>query len=190
MSTTLSLRSRILSLPVVVTRPECPTPAGAGTNGCRVAGPWFNSAGMPDPSSIETLRAAVDTVVPRTDMMPGALDARADEHIATLLEQNLPGSLDMLAALLNAYAMEVRAETTFAELSPEERSAVLRAMSTDDSQDIRDVVDALLVFTFGGIYSEWSGYDRATGDLKAPPSWAASGFHGPVHGHPDYRVDG
>ncbi len=144
---------------------------------------------MPDPASLETLRAAVDTVVPRTDEMPGALDVRADEHIATLLEQNLPGSLDMLAALLNAYANDVRAGTPFAELSPDERSAVFRAMSTDESQEIRDVVDALLVFTFGGVYSEWSGYDRATGDLKAPPSWAAAGFHGPVHGHPDHRVD-
>jgi gluconate 2-dehydrogenase subunit 3-like protein len=142
---------------------------------------------MPDPASIETLRAAVDMVVPRTDMMPGALDARADEHIATLLEQNLPGSLDMLAALLNAYAGEVRSDTPFVELSPDERSAVFRAMSTDESQDIRDVVDALLVFTFGGTYSEWSGYDRATGDLTAPAAWAAAGFPGPVHGHPDYR---
>jgi len=144
---------------------------------------------MPDPAAIEALRAAVDTVVPRTEMMPGALDARADEHIATLLEQNLPGSLDMLAALLNAYAMEVRAGASFAELSIEERGKVFRAMSTDESQDIRDVVDALLVFTFGGTYSEWSGYDRATGDLKAPPSWAAAGFHGPSHGHPNYRGD-
>lgn len=121
--------------------------------------------------------------------MPGALDARADEHIATLLEQNLPGSLDMLAALLNAYAMDVRDGATFAELTIEERGRVFRAMSTDDSQDIRDVVDALLVFTFGGTYSEWSGYDRETGELKAPAAWAASGYHGPVHGHPDYRID-
>lgn len=144
---------------------------------------------MPDQSSIETLRAAVDTVVPTTDEMPGGLDVRADEHIATLLEQNLPGSLDMLHALLNAYAMDVREGASFTELSRDERSKVFRAMSTDDSQDIRDVVDALLVFSYGGTYSEWSGYDRATGDLKAPPAWAAAGFHGPVHGHPDYRID-
>jgi hypothetical protein len=153
------------------------------------ASAWFNSAAMPDPSSLETLRAAVDAVAPSIDEMPGALAARADEHIATLLEQNLPGSLDMLAALLNAYAMDVRAGAAFVDLSLEERGVVFRKMSTDESQDIRDVVDALLVFTFGGTYSEWSGYDRATGDLKAPPSWAASGFHGPVPGHPDYRVD-
>jgi hypothetical protein len=144
---------------------------------------------MPDPASIEALRAAVETVVPPTDEMPGGLDVRADEHIATLLEQNLPGSLDMLAALLNAYAMDVRSGATFAELSLEERGAVFRAMSTDESQDIRDVVDAVIVFSYGGTYSEWSGYNRATGELKAPPAWEAAGFHGPVHGHPDYRVD-
>ncbi|MFY9587970.1 MAG: gluconate 2-dehydrogenase subunit 3 family protein [Actinomycetota bacterium] len=144
---------------------------------------------MPDPASIEALRAAVETVVPPTDGMPGALDLRADEHIATLLEQNLPGSIDMLAALLNAYANDVRAGASFVDLSSDERGKVFRAMSTDESQDIRDVVDALLVFSYGGTYSEWSGYDRATGNLKAPPTWAAAGFHGPVHGHPDYRVD-
>lgn len=150
---------------------------------------WFNSAGMPDPASIEALRAAVEAVVPPTEAMPGALDVRADEHIATLLEQNLPGSLDMLAALLNTYAMDVRSGASFAELSLDERGKVFRAMSTDDSQDIRDVIDALLVFTFGGTYSEWSGYDRATGEIKAPPSWSACGFPGPARGHPDYRVD-
>lgn len=144
---------------------------------------------MPDPSSLETLRAACDAIAPETDAMPGALAARADEHIATLLEMNLPGSVDMLAALLNAYAMEVRDGAAFVDLSVDERGRVFRAMSTDESQEIIDVVDALLVFTFGGTYSEWSGYDRATGELTAPPSWAAAGFHGPVLGHPDYRVD-
>lgn len=144
---------------------------------------------MPDAGSLETLRAAVETVVPPTDGMPGGVELRSHEHVAELLEKNLPGSVDMLAALLNAYAMEVRTGAAFAELSLDERSAVFRAMSTDDSQDLRDVIDAILVFSFGGTYSEWSGYDRTTGSLTAPPTWAAAGFHGPVQGHPDYRVE-
>lgn len=144
---------------------------------------------MPDTASLETLRAAVDTVAPRTDGVAGGVALRAHEHVAELLEKSLPGSVDMLAALLNAYAMDVRAGAGFAELSPDERSAVFRSMSTDDSQDIRDVVDAILVFSWGGTFSEWSGYDRATGSLNAPPTWAAAGFHGPVHGHPDYRTE-
>lgn len=138
---------------------------------------------------MEALRAAVDAVVPPTDGLPGAVEVKAYEHVAEVLEKSLPGSVDMLAALLNAYAMDVRAGAGFAELSLEERSQVFRTMSSDDSQGIRDVVDALLVFSFGGTYSEWSGYDRASGSLTAPRAWAAAGFHGPVHGHSDYRVE-
>jgi hypothetical protein len=144
---------------------------------------------MPDSASLEALRAAVEAVVPPTDGLPGAVAVNAHEHVAELLEKSLPGSVDMLAALLNAYAMDVRAGAGFAELSLEERSRVFRTMSSDDSQGIRDVVDALLVFSFGGTYSEWSGYDRASRSLTAPRAWAAAGFHGPVHGHPDYRTD-
>jgi hypothetical protein len=144
---------------------------------------------VPDPSSLETLRAAVDAVAPSTDGRPGAVDLNAHQHVADMIELALPGSVDMLAVLLDAYATEVRAGATFASLSLDERGAVFRRMSTDDSQDIRDVVDALIVFSFGGTYSEWSGYDRATKTLKAPPTWSAAGFPGPSHGHPDYRID-
>lgn len=144
---------------------------------------------MPDPASIETLRAACDTVAPATDGMPGALDLRSDEHAIDMLELGLPGITDMVAALLNAYASEVVLGTPFIELSHDDRSKVLRAMSNDESQDIRDAVDAIIVFTCGGMFSEWSGYDRAGGTLTAPPTWNAVGFPGPSHGHPNYRED-
>lgn len=143
---------------------------------------------MPDDASLETIRAAVDTIVPATEHLPGALAMGVDRHVVDLIEQSFPGFVDLIAALLNAYSMEVKADASFAQLSPDERTAVLRAMSSDDSQDIRDAVDALIVFTNGGSYSEWSGYERATGTLSAPPTWAHAGFHGPVHGHPDYRA--
>jgi hypothetical protein len=95
----------------------------------------------------------------------------------------------MVAALLDAYAGEVSGGTQFKDLSIEDRGKVFRAMSTDDSQDIRDAIDALIVFGCGGTFSEWSGFERATRSLRAPATWAAVGFHGPVHGHPDYRKD-
>jgi len=144
---------------------------------------------MPDPSSLETLRAAVDTVGPATDGRPGAVELGAHEHVVTMLELGLPGIVDMVAALLNAYAADVRAGAAFIDLDAGERDQVLRAMSADDSQDIRDAVDAIIVFGFGAMFSEWSGYDRTSRALKAPSTWAAVGFHGPVHGHPDYRTD-
>ena len=142
---------------------------------------------MPDPNAIETIRAAVDTITPATADFPGALALGADRHVIDMLELGLPGITDMFAALLDAYAGEVRAGASFVALTPDERSAVLRAMSTDESQDIRDAVDALIVFGNGASFSEWSGYDRASGDLRAPTTWSYVGFHGPVHGHPDYR---
>ena len=144
---------------------------------------------MPDDASLDTIRAAVDTIVPATGDLSGALAMGVDRHVVELIEQSFPGFVDLIAALLNAYSMDVRADASFTELSLDERSTVLRAMSTDDSQDIRDAVDALIVFTNGGTYSEWSGYERATGKLSAPPTWSHVGYHGPTHGHPDYRED-
>ncbi len=140
---------------------------------------------MPDQASLDAIRAAVDTIVPPSDGMPGALAMGVDRHVVDLIEQSFPGFVDLIAALLNAYAMDAGAP--FADLSSDERSAVLRAMSTDESQDIRDAVDALIVFTSGGTYSEWSGYDRETGRLQPPPTWSHTGFHGPSLGHADYR---
>jgi hypothetical protein len=144
---------------------------------------------MPEPETVAAITAAAETIAPAADGLPGAADLDVPRHIVDMVEKSLPGMIDMVAALLNAYAGEVRAGASFVELTPEQRSAVLRNMSSDDSQDIRDAVDALIVFTFGGVFSEWSGYDRATRELRAPASWAATGFHGPVHGHPNYRED-
>ncbi|MGH2784285.1 MAG: gluconate 2-dehydrogenase subunit 3 family protein [Actinomycetota bacterium] len=142
---------------------------------------------MPDQASLDAIRAAVDTIVPPAAGLPGALAMGVDRHVVDLIEQSFPGFVDLIAALLNAYAMEVGDGAPFAELANEDRSTVLRKMSTDESQDIRDAVDALIVFTSGGSYSEWSGYDRATGELKPPPTWTHTGFHGPSMGHADYR---
>jgi gluconate 2-dehydrogenase subunit 3-like protein len=144
---------------------------------------------MTDPDTLETLRAAVETVAPATDGMPGAVELGSHEHVADMLEIGLPGITVMIAALLDAYAADVKPDTAFKDLSIDDRGKVVRAMSTDESQDIRDAIDAIIVFGCGGIFSEWSGYDRATQTVKAPATWAAVGFHGPVHGHPDYRED-
>ena len=140
---------------------------------------------MTDPSTLETLRAAVETIAPATEGMPGAVDVGSHEHVADMLDIGLPGITVMIAALLDAYAADVKAGTPFKDLSIEDRSRVVRTMSTDESQDIRDAIDAIIVFGCGGLFSEWSGYDRASRALKAPAAWGAVGFHGPVHGHPD-----
>ena len=144
---------------------------------------------MPSPETVAVFRAAVETIVPATEKLPVGTDLGVHDHVTALIDQGLPGFVDMIAALLDAYAAEVRPGAGFVDLMHDERNAVLRAMSSDESQDIRDAVDAIIVFSLGGMFSEWTGYDRPTRDVKAPKAWSVVGFHGPVLGHPDYRED-
>lgn len=136
---------------------------------------------MPDDASIATLRAAVETIV------PGAAELRVHEHVVHSIESATPGFVDLTAILLDAFAADVRPGATFVELSLAERGEVLRLMTNGETQDLRDAVDALLVFTYGGMYSEWTGYDRATNHLRPPAVWGTLSYHGPVDGIPDYR---
>src|SRR5204862_5585418 len=121
-----------------------------------------------EPETVEAIRAAVEAVSPRTGDAPGAVDIGAHEHVVQQIEGYVPGFSDMTATLLDAYAAGVKPGARFAELSLQERAAVFREMSTEEAQDIRDALDALFVFTLGGMYSEWSarrsGYPR-------PESW-------------------
>lgn len=149
----------------------------------------LNLAGMPEQESLDVIRAVVDTIAPATGDLPGGVAVGSQDHVAAMVDLSFPGYVDMLAMLVNAYAAEVRAGSTFVELSPEERIRVVKAMATDESQDIRDAIDGITVFSLGGTFSEWSGYDRSTRSLTPPKAWATVWFHGPVDGHPDYRKD-
>jgi hypothetical protein len=144
---------------------------------------------MPDQGTVATIRAAVDAIVPPVDGEPGAADLGVHEHVVESIELFVPGFVELLATLLDAYASDVRPGAPFTELSLQERQRVIRAMSNEDNADMRDVVDGLMVFTYGGFYSEWTGRDRSTGDVAAPRAWADLGYHGPVLGHPVYREE-
>jgi hypothetical protein len=144
---------------------------------------------MPEPASIEAVRAAVEAIVPSLPHRAGGTELDVHLHVAAALDRFLPGFVDLAATLLDAYATDVRTDASFTELTPEERTHVLRAMSLEEGADIQDIVDGLLVFAYGGMYSEWTGYDRATGTLHPPRAWVALGFHGPSDGHPDYRPE-
>jgi Gluconate 2-dehydrogenase subunit 3 len=144
---------------------------------------------MPDDSAVEIIRAAVDAIVPSTDGEPSAADLGVQDHVVESIEMFVPGFVDLLATLLNAYAADVRPGAPFTDLTLEERQQVIRAMSLEENPDMRDVIDGLLVFTYGGFYSEWTGRDRTTGEVTAPRAWADTGFHGPVLGHPVYREE-
>jgi hypothetical protein len=142
---------------------------------------------MPDQAALTTIEAAVDTIIPPTDGRQGASELGVSKHVVEAIELYLPGFVDLLATLLDAFAADVRSRAAFTELSNEERSEVLRAMSKEESADMQDIVDGLLVFTYGGFYSEWTGYERTSRTLSPPRAWADIGYQGPSHGHPEYR---
>jgi hypothetical protein len=144
---------------------------------------------MPEPASIEAVRAAVEAIVPTTDDRPGGAELQVHRHVVEALDRFLPGFVDLAGTLLDAYATDVRPGARFTELTPDERTEVLRAMSLEENADMADVVDGLLLFTYGGMYSEWSGYDRRTRQLAPPQAWDRMGFAGPSDGHPRYRDD-
>lgn len=142
---------------------------------------------MADPGSEATIRAAVEVILPPRGGRPGGVELGVHEHVVHSLELALPGFVDLIAALLDATAMEADPGKPFVDLDHAGRTAALRALSSDEAQDVREAADALLVFSFGGMYSEWSGYDRASGELTPPAVWEEIGFHGPSLGHPEYR---
>jgi hypothetical protein len=137
---------------------------------------------MPDDSSLAILRAAVETVAPPVDGQPGAVELGVEHHVVEQVELYLPGFTDMLAALLDAYAADVRPGAAFLDLSPPERGDVFRLMASEESQDVREAIDAVFVFTLGGLYSESTAPPGGR-----PQQWDRLGFAGPSLGHPDYR---
>jgi hypothetical protein len=139
-------------------------------------------------STDETLRAAVEVAFPGGDGIPAGLDVNADKHVRDALDLFLPGSADLLAALLDAQAAELGAAEGFASLSLDDRAQVFRAMLDEDTADVRELAEAVLLFGAGAIFSEWSGYDRETAELRPPTAWSAMGFPGPSRGHPIYRA--
>ena len=136
--------------------------------------------------SLDTLRAAVECALPAGEGIPAGLEVGADRHIRDALESMLPGATDLLAGLLDAYAAEQGEPEGFASLPIEDRAVVLRKMLTEPIADVRELAEAVLLFGYGAVYSEWSGFDRDTRTLKPPPVWDAIGYGGPSDGHPDY----
>jgi hypothetical protein len=116
--------------------------------------------------------AAADTV------LPGSSAKGIHEKVAGLFDGALPGYSVMVIALLDAFASDVRAGVKFADLSDEERSEVFKLMMAEESVDIQDVLDGLMLFTMGQNYSE-----NNPGHVEA---WKQIGYHGPSEGIPNY----
>jgi hypothetical protein len=134
---------------------------------------------MPEPDAVETIRAAVDALLPPTDGTPGAVQRGVPDFVIRNAEVFLPGFTDLAHALLNAYAMGVDPGKTFVELALDERRSVLEDLSRGETQDMREVLSAIQVFALGGTFSE--ALDGASEE------WDRAGFPGPSQGYPVYR---
>lgn|SRR5690349_8806708 len=141
---------------------------------------------MPDETEA-TFRALVDTIMPSHGDRPAASDLGIHVHVAEALDLLIPGFGALAVMLLNAYAADVRPGAAFVDLSPAERDAVVRTLAREPSQDLQELVGAILVFTVGAMFNERMGYDRATGRLDPPATWTDAEFAGPSLGHPRFR---
>jgi hypothetical protein len=116
--------------------------------------------------------AACDTI------LPGSSAAGLHERVAGLFDAAIPGYSLLSSGLLDAFAVDVRPEASFADLTDEERSQVLRTMLADEGVDVRDVADGIILFTLGQNYSETHPERESI--------WRRIGYHGPSEGIADY----
>ena len=138
----------------------------------------------PERSVVAAWAAALPDRFALAAKVPRAIthEARLEDEPAAAMLRAFARSLEPLGDRLLAVVLQLPP-------SLDERREVFRAMSKEEAPDMRDIIDGLLVFTYGGMYSEWTGYDRGTGRLERPAAWDHVGYGGPSDGHPQYRED-
>ena len=152
------------------------------TDEVRPAAAWTEVAAVSGEEAV--FSGLVDVIAPSYEGLPAASTIGVHRHLVSCLEAAQPGLSQMVVLLLNMYARIERRDATFVSLSPQERDHVLRNLAEEDDEQIRDAVDAVLVFTYSGYFSEWSGFDPATGAVIRPAVWNRMGYRGPSLGHP------
>lgn len=123
------------------------------------------------------LRAVVDRLLPEDDD-PGAWEAGAKDYLLLQLDRDLRPKRDLFLsglALLDAEA-QARFAVGFAELPPERRDALLRAIERGDvgvtwTESPVDFLDLLVRTTAEGFYG-----DPGQGGNRGGISWAMTGF--------------
>lgn len=138
-------------------------------------------------SAGETLRALAEAIIPGVDVdeTVGAAEIQAEAFLAHYLEFLQPGMTEALPVLLDGLAAEARPDTSFIDLNPDERLAVLRRLGEHDVPELRDLADILIALTLAAFYGEWSGQDSEGALVARPVGWELVGFPGPVDGYPD-----
>lgn len=116
----------------------------------------------------DTLRAIVDCLIPADDF-PGAYDAGVCDYIERLLQTDLAEQAEFFRAGVEAIEAEALAHfgKPFAELSPDEQNATLRAISLQAPR----FFEMLVCTTAEGYYSE-----PQQGGNRGAASWLMTGF--------------
>lgn len=120
---------------------------------------------------IANLQSVCDTI------LPGSSESGIHAKVAELFNTAMPGFPTLVSALLDGFAMEEVPGITFRELDPEAKDRVIEKMSVDPSNDVKDVIDGLFLFTLGQNYNETHPNREQV--------WARIGYHGPSEGIPD-----
>lgn len=102
-----------------------------------------------------------------------------------------PGSpTAAVAAVLDAYAIQVGAGPTFSSASTEGRHDALRAMVHDPDPAIRQIANQVLPFSSFAYWGDVVLGEPAVPGGPRPPQWDVAGYLGPSHGRLDMFQDG
>jgi Gluconate 2-dehydrogenase subunit 3 len=138
------------------------------------------------PKSLAALRAIVDTIVPGTGACPPASAKQVHLRVAQSLEMSQRGSTALLSRLLDMYARAELHHARFLDLDAAARERVLRALASEELDELRDLVEGLHVFTLNGYLAGWGASARPElPGVTGCEVWSVMGFHGPAQGHLD-----
>lgn len=125
-----------------------------------------------------TLDALAEAVLPSMALDAGAPGALS-EVLARMGEEVASG----VGLVLDGYADGFRSGAAFADLSVDERGAVLRAIAASDDPNLQQLVRLSVSLVAAAVYGERSGLD-ADGRLTGrPASWDRIGYPGPSTGY-------
>lgn len=137
----------------------------------------MSSKGAVTTLQLQTLRAAVDCLIPPDDF-PGAYDAGVCDYLSRLFDTDLASQLEFYCAGLDAIETETRARfgTAFSNLTRDVQTATLQAIELGDvltpwSISPERFFNLLVTTAAEGYYS-----DPQQGGNRGAVSWVMTGF--------------
>ncbi|MEX2290947.1 MAG: hypothetical protein WD794_11560 [Mycobacteriales bacterium] len=152
--------------------------------------PWTGlAAAQTLPTTLATFTAAVEAVTGVPDEPAAAWIIREfDRALPPLPEQVAVTAA--VAAVLDAHTVAGAHGPRFAQVSPDDRRAVLRAMVLGSEPDMRQIANQLIPFCAFAYWTDATLDEPATPDGPRLDRWREVGFPGPSHGYADSYTQG